>query len=116
MGNKLIVVSAIAATSVEGRRYYDTTREGTRLAIPSDGQISSFAGHGFKEYKPRTSPLVGADSFGTDCPNLCLFKEPTIQASNVYNSFCWHYQKPMLQTGWTWDITETQETAPHRQW
>jgi len=37
MGNKLIVVSAIAATTVDGRRYYDTLREGTRLAIPSDG-------------------------------------------------------------------------------
>ena len=37
MGNKIISAAAIAATTVEGRRYYDTLREGTRLAIPSDG-------------------------------------------------------------------------------
>tara|TARA_B110000902_G_scaffold226273_1_gene264800 strand:+ start:87 stop:200 length:114 start_codon:yes stop_codon:yes gene_type:complete len=37
MGNKIIVASVIAATTVEGRRYYDTEREGTRIAIPSDG-------------------------------------------------------------------------------
>lgn len=91
MGNKVAVVATIAATTVEGRRYYDTRREGTRLAIPSDGQISEFAGDGFKEYKPRTSPLVGADGIGTDCPNLCLFKDPVTQGANVYNSFCWHY-------------------------
>lgn len=36
MGNKVAVVAAIALTQVDGRRYYDTLREGTRLAIPSD--------------------------------------------------------------------------------
>lgn len=116
MGNKIISAAAIAATTVEGRRYYDTLREGTRLAIPSDGQISEFAGHGFKEYKERTSPLVGADGIGTDCPSLCLFKDPVRQGANEYNSFCWHYQKPMLQTGWSWDISTQTETAPHQQW
>ena len=95
MGNKVVVVSAIAA-AVDGRRYFDTVREGTRLAIPSDGQISSFAGHGMHNEKKRIAPLVGADGIGTDCPELCLFKDPVTQSSNVYNSFCWHYQKPML--------------------
>jgi hypothetical protein len=60
--------------------------------------------------------LVGADGIGTDCPSLCLFKDPVRQGANEYNSFCWHYQKPMLQTGWTWDISTTAEIAPHQQW
>jgi|APSaa5957512535_1039671.scaffolds.fasta_scaffold393596_1 hypothetical protein len=73
---KVLTVALVA--SVDARRYYDSNRVGTRLAIPSDGETEHFASNGNDlDTHKHKSPLVGTDTIGTDCPDLCLFKDPT---------------------------------------